>query len=378
MRYKHRMIAFSAVIVLTFLLAGCVTTEKKGVPVKEYQASQEVVPPEEKAKQAAEIKKLSQVDRNDVFTEARGMPEYIVGPGDVIQITFWDGAKPLPYTTEVRADGKISYSFVDDLYVTGLTVQQVDDALTQAMQKYIRNPRLELIVKEYRSKTALLSGQINRFDTGISGVRSGPGRYALTGKMTVLDLIVTAGGPIAGQAEGNADLTRVELVRKGKIYTLNLYNAMFRGDMSENMILEDRDMVTVPELPIFGERVYVLGEVSQQGIYRLKDAYDLLAALSKAGGPTRVAVKSDVKIIREFQEREGKPIIISANYDEMTKRGDISQNIRLKNGDVVWVPRTAIGDINEFIVNTVPLLEYMFYPGRYRDSYAQPDMMRIR
>jgi len=378
MRYKLRMIAFSTVLVLTFLLGGCVTFEKKGIPVKEYEATQEVVPAEEKAKQAAEIKKLSQVDRNDVFTEARGMPEYIVGPGDVLNITFWDGSKPLAYTTEVRADGKISYSFVDDLYVSGLTVQQVDDALTEAMQKYIRNPRLELIVKEHRSKSALLFGQINRFDTGISGVRSGPGRYPLTGKMTVLDLIVGAGGATSGQVEGNGDLTRVELVRKGKIYTLNLYNAMFRGDMSENMVLEDRDMVTVPELPIFGERVYVLGEVAQQGIYRLKDAYDLLAALSKAGGPTRVAIKSDVKVIREFQERQGKPIIISANYDEMTKRGDISQNIRLKNGDVVWVPRTAIGDINEFIVNTIPLLEYTLYPGRFRDAYGQPDQMRFR
>ena len=58
MRYKHRMIAFSTVIVLTFLLGGCVTTEKKGMPVKEYQASQEVVSPEEKAKQTAEIKNV--------------------------------------------------------------------------------------------------------------------------------------------------------------------------------------------------------------------------------------------------------------------------------------------------------------------------------
>jgi len=378
MSYRLRIIAFPTVLALIFLSGGCVTTEKKGTPVKEYQANQPVVPPEEKAKQAAEIRKLSQVDRNDVFTEARGLPEYILGPGDVIQITFWDGAKPTAYTTEVRPDGKISYSFVDDLYINGLTVEEARAALTKSMQKYIRNPRLEIIVKEFKSKSALLFGQINRFDTGISGVRSGPGRYPLSGKMTVLDLIVGAGGAISGAVEGNGDLTMVELVRKGKIYTLNLYNAMFRGDMSENMVLEDRDMVTVPELPIYGERVYVLGEVSQQGIYRLKDAYDLLAALAKAGGPTRVAVKSDVKIIREFQEREGKPIVISANYDEITKQGDISQNIRLKNGDVVWVPRTAIGDVNEFIVNTVPLLEYMFYPGRYRDAYGYPDQMRIK
>ncbi len=33
----------------------------------------------------------------------------------------------------------------------------------------------------------------------------------------------------------------------------------------------------------------------------------------------------------------------------------------LKNGDIVWVPSILIGDVNEFIRNSIPLLDYMFY-----------------
>jgi len=152
---------------------------------------------------------------------------------------------------------------------------------------------------------------------------------------------------------------------------------MFKGDTSQNVILDAGDIVTVPELPFFGERVYVLGEVNAQGIYRLKDASDLLAVLSLAGGPTGLAVKSDIKIIREYQERKGEPVILSASYDDITKKGDIAQNVALRNGDIVWVPRILIGDINEWITNTVPLLDYLLKPAQYRDTYGDPTKMRF-
>ena len=84
---------------------------------------------------------------------------------------------------------------------------------------------------------------------------------------------------------------------------------------------------------------------------------------------------SDVKIIRGYEEDRNKPIILAANLDEILKRGDMAQNIPLQNGDVVYVPRTAIGDLNEFIRNTVPLLDYMLYPDKYRNAYFNPDTM---
>jgi protein involved in polysaccharide export with SLBB domain len=135
--------------------------------------------------------------------------------------------------------------------------------------------------------------------------------------------------------------------------------------------------VTVPELPIFGERIYVFGEVNMEGVYRLKDAADLLSAISISNGLTRTAIKEDIRIIRGYKERNRKPLILSVNYWDIVKRGDLRQNVMLIDGDVVYVPRTAIGDVNEFIINTTPLLDYLFYPSRYRDAYMNINWMRL-
>ncbi|MDI6687269.1 MAG: polysaccharide biosynthesis/export family protein [Desulfobacterales bacterium] len=377
MIYRIRNI-FLAVIAGLFILSlsGC-TFEARGMPVKEFRPPKAVEEKDagQKKEMEKDIIRMSRVTENSVFTEKRGIPEYLIGPGDVLTITFWEGSKSTPYTTEIRSDGKTSYSYMDDIAVAGLTSHEVDEILTKALKEYIRIPRIDVVVKEYRSKTALLFGQINRLDTSISGIGTGPGKYPLMGKTRILDFIVMAGGPITGEEFANADLRRVEVVRKGKSYTVNLYKAMFQGDVGQNVVIDDGDIVTVPELPTYGERVYVFGEVKTQGIYRLKDAYDLLAAISKAGGTTRVAVDSDIKIIRGYKENREKPIILAANLDEILKKGDITQNITLQDGDVVYVPRTLIGDLNEFIVNTTPLLDYLLYPDKYRDAYFNQDTM---
>lgn len=373
MIYRIRNI-FLAVIASLFILSlSACTFEAKGIPVKEFERPEALakIDAAKQKKMEEAVATMSRVTENSVFTEIRGVPEYKIGPGDILTITFWDVAKPVPYSTAVRPDGKISYSYMDDITVARRTSHEVDEILTNALKKYIREPRVDVVVKEYKSKTALLFGQINRLETGVSG----PGKYPLMGKTKILDLIVMAGGPIAGEEFANADLRKVEVVRKGKSFTVNLYRAMFKGDMSQNIVIDDADIVTVPELPAYGERVYVFGEVKTQGIYKLKDAYDLLAAISKSGGTTRVAVDSDIKIIRGYEEDREKPIILAANLDEILKRGDMAQNIPLKDGDVVYVPRTVIGDINEFIVNTTPLLDYLLYPDKYRDAYFNPDTM---
>jgi polysaccharide export outer membrane protein len=172
----------------------------------------------------------------------------------------------------------------------------------------------------------------------------------------------------------------VELVRQGKRYTLNLYNAMFRGDVSDNVVLESGDTITVPEMPTFAERVYIFGQVASQGIRKLKDSQDLLTAIAISGGTTPVAVKTDIKIIREYKERNGKPLILSANLDQILLQGDLSQNIRLKDGDVVYVPRSVIGDINEFIENITPSLDFLMdRPSNFRSNYMMnQDAMKLR
>ena len=358
------------------LLSSC-AYEARGIPVKEFRSTMAVQ--ESEAKQKNEMKegitRASQVKENSVFTERRGVPEYIIGPGDILTINLREGSRINTYDALVRPDGKISYSFIDNIQVSGHTAGEVNEIVTEALKKYIRVPRLEIVIKEYKSKSVLLFGQINVLQQGTSG----PGKYPLLGKTRVLDLIVAAGGAISGkEAGGNADLRQVELVRQGKRYSLNLYNAMFQGDVSDNIILDNGDIVTVPEMSTFSQRVYVFGQVQSQGILKLKDSQDLLTAIALSGGTTPVAVKTDVKIIREYEERQGKPIILSVNLDQILLQGDLAQNIKLKDGDVIYVPRSVIGDINEFITNISPMLDFIYNrPSDFRTNFLK-DQSKLR
>ncbi len=382
MTLGKRQLSLSLLILTLFLLSSC-TVEAPGISVKTYREPAVVVEAQDQRQREMldAIQKMSVASENAVFKEVNGVPEYKIGPGDVLTINYWvpardEAFKQTVYTATVRPDGKISFIFGDNVSVSGYTAAEVRDILAGLAGKYMRGPRMEVIVKEYKSKDVLLTGQINALQ--YQNNATGPGRYALNGKTRVLDLIVRAGGAITGKETGNADLRRVELLREGKSYTLNLYNAMFRGDVSDNVVLDHGDMITVPELPTYTERVYVFGQVRSQGILRYRDANDLLTAIALSGGTTPVAVKADIKIIREYRERRGKPIILSANLDEILKQGDLSQNIPLKDGDLVYVPRSVIGDVNEFIEVISPSLDFLLsYPAGYRDAYAlDPNKLR--
>jgi protein involved in polysaccharide export with SLBB domain len=405
MNRKNKRISLIVMLCLmaSFLAACGSVGVVKGIPVNTYKIPEaDLAAMEKQSKELnEEILQMTQVRQNDVFTEKNGMPEYIIGPGDVLTLTYWmpyssyspsagqlmqgtaEGFMQTAFNVTVRPDGKISYSFGDDISVAGHTASEVREILLQGIKGYIKQPRLEVLVKEYKSKTALLFGRINNLQstTGMTG----PGKYPLKEKTTVLDLIITAGGPVTGIPQrtslrtdvnfgGNGDLRKVELVRKGKKYTLNLYSALFGGNMNHNVIINDGDMITVPEEPTFAKRVYVFGQVNGPGVFSLTDANDLLMAISLTGGTTAVAVKKDIKIIREFAERQGKPLVLSANLDDILMRGDLSQNIALKDGDLVYVPRMVIGDVNEFIANINPLMLFLTTnapPANFRSAWLK-------
>jgi len=287
-----------------------------------------------------------------------------------MEITFRAGSEQKTETVIVTTNGRISYSFVDNIPAAGLTVHELDHKLTEKLSVFMRNPRVDIVVKEFSSKTALILGEVGALR--LPYYEAGSAQVFLKGKTTLLDLLVLAGGYTE-----DADIKQVKLIRADKIYYINLYDIIYTGETEQNVIIDDGDVVDVPELPLFGERVYVLGEVYRQGIYPLKQTRDLMAAIAWAGSYTGTAVQGNTLIIRGYEPGK-KPLVLTADINAILKKGDIQQNIPLIDGDIVYVPRSTIGDINEFIINTIPLLEYLLYPGKFRDYYAQPDDLRIK
>jgi protein involved in polysaccharide export with SLBB domain len=298
---------------------------------------------------------LAAPTENDVFATVNGIAEYKIGPGDILEITYWEANVPKKEEIVIRPDGKISFGFVEDLPVNGLTVTQLDDLLTKHIRKFIRKPRIDIIVKEYNSKFITLLGAIG----GRNVSAKGPGKYLLKGKTTLIEKLTMAGGPSV-----NADLSNVSIRRKnGESITLNLFKAIHQGDPSKDFVLNDGDVVFISTLSENDHRVYVFGEVEKPGSYTFKEhnKIRLIDIISEAGGTTAFASKSNTKIVRGDITR---PEIITANLSNLLEDGDQSQNVALASGDLVYVPRSGWGSINLFAKRIRPLLELILWPAR--------------
>ncbi|MGD9033301.1 MAG: polysaccharide biosynthesis/export family protein [Desulfobacteraceae bacterium] len=364
-KYNRKPVSFLwALILILFLLPACYSsTAVRGTPVKDLALAedQRVLARMPSLEDKDLLREMSRVKENKVFAETAGIPEYRIGPLDVLEINSHIGDKVRTTTVTVNSRGRISYSFIDDLETAGLTPSELDRLLTRKLSSYIRNPRIDILVKEFKSKKATVIGEFASLRTQ-QATQAASGEMYLKGRTTLLDLIGQAGGYTV-----DADIKSTRLIRGGRAYVINLFDIIEKGDLSQNVIIDDGDTVDIPELPEFGERVYVMGEVVKQGIYPLKDAQDLLAALSLAGSITRLAKEENTLIVRGY-ELGKEPLVMMSDVKALLRKADLGQNIRLQDGDLVYIPRMLIGDINDWIENTKPLLELILYPGRF-DAY---------
>ena len=130
-------------------------------------------------------------------------------------------------------------------------------------------------------------------------------------------------------------------------------------------MLNDGDLLYLPTLSKETNRVYVFGEVQKPGAYTFSGSeMRLIDAISDAGGTTPFAYRADTRVVRGDITR---PEILSANLARLVESGDRSQNLLLASGDLVYVPRSSIGDIKLFYDQVRPLLELsVARAGRHR------------
>lgn len=306
------------------------------------------------------------IEENQVYTTIAGFPEYKVGPGDILEITLWQGAEPLKENVLIKPNGKISFGFVDDLPVKDLTLTQLDEKLTEYLKGYVKQPRLDVVVKEYNSKFLTITGAVGH-GVRSDAVSSGTGQYRLTGKISLMEMLARAGGPTR-----DANLKEVRIRRiNGQTITMDLYRAIFQGDLSQDLILDNGDIVYIPTMIQDANQVYVFGEVAKPGAYSFTGSgMRLFDAVSRAGGPTIFSTPKSTKVIRGDITR---PEVISADLQRLVEQGDQSQNVLLANRDLIYVPRSFLGDINLFMKRIKPLLELVLAPAKIVKDYDDVD-----
>jgi polysaccharide export outer membrane protein len=111
-------------------------------------------------------------------------PNYVIGADDVLTISVWKEDQASGDVV-VRPDGKITLRMGDDITAIGLTIDELKAKVIQELKKFYEEPipAVTVQLKALNSRRVFITGAVNK-----------PGAYPLTGPMTVLQLITTAGG----------------------------------------------------------------------------------------------------------------------------------------------------------------------------------------
>ena len=93
--------------------------------------------------------------------------------------------------------------------------------------------------------------------------------------------------------------------------------------------------VTVSVARVLSYRIYVIGRINKPGEFVVGRPIDVLQALTLAGGTTPFAAEDEIRIIRR---EGGQQTSIPFDFARLRRKGDLSQNITLRSGDVLLVP----------------------------------------
>lgn len=162
---------------------------------------------------------------------------YLIGPGDQLQIFVWRNPE-LSSNVTVRPDGKISSPLITELEVTGLEAPIIAGLIEAELAKYIRTPRVTVIVSSFNST---VDQQIR-----VIGNATNPMVIPYSTGMTLIDVMIAANG-LSEFADGD----NAKLIRKengvDKTYVIKLDSLILDGDVSMNRAVLPGDTIIIPE-----------------------------------------------------------------------------------------------------------------------------------
>jgi polysaccharide export outer membrane protein len=162
---------------------------------------------------------------------------YLVGPYDTLSVFVW-GNSEISGTFEVRPDGMISTSLVEDIQVSGKTPTQIARDIEKALATYIREPIVTVSVTEFNGP---FSEQVR-----VIGEAAAPKALPFTENLTLLDVMIQVNGLTDFAAGNNAVLSRIESGQY-KEYRLRIEDLVQDGDVSANVDVLPGDIITIPE-----------------------------------------------------------------------------------------------------------------------------------
>ena len=269
--------------------------------------------------------------------------ETLIYPDDLLFIQVFDVAE-MTREYRVNATGTLLFPLLTEpVRVAGLTAEQAAEAISQKCIEagVLSRPQISVTIRESRIHAVAVAGAVKN-----------PQMYPVFGRITLLDLLLQAGG-VADDAGSTVTITRGEVARRvlasegggsvgeGKsppvapTVSIDLRRLQETGDPSLNVVVYPGDRVTVVRAGV----VYVMGAVNRAGGYVLSEAHQdmtVLKAVALAGDLKSIAKAKQAMILRPNPSAPGGRDEIPVDLHAML-RGHTPDKA-LQSNDILFVP----------------------------------------
>ncbi|RCH55902.1 capsule biosynthesis protein [Mucilaginibacter hurinus] len=260
---------------------------------------------------------------------------YVLGPDDQVSIQVY-GASTVSWNLNVSPEGNISIPGAGLLSVSGKTIEQATAAIKSKLiaNNYAigRGTNVSVTLGNIRSIKVILVGEVMR-----------PGTYTLPSLATVFNALYVAGGP-----NDNGTFRQIEVIRNNRIIRkLDVYDFLLKGQQSNNIVLQDQDIIRVAT---YRTRVEVAGEVKRPALFEVLPGESLQDVITFAGGFSDRAYTARVKVLQvSDQQRRLTDVFESDFANYIPLRGD----------------KYVVQRILERFENRVTISGAVFRPGEY-------------
>jgi len=207
-----------------------------------------------------------------------------LGPGDSISIQIF--GQPDITSLYVGDDGTISVPLAGPVQVGGVSPVEAAQRVAKALKSggYFVDPHVTLLVTQSRSQLVSVLGEVQT-----------SGRYVITPRTTVIELLAQAGG-VKDTAAEVGYLLRSDASGRVDRIPVSLNGISTAQGALPNPTLMGGDSLVVPR----AEHFFVYGEVATPGMYRLEPNMSVLQAIARAGGVNARGSERRIQLKRQI------------------------------------------------------------------------------
>ncbi len=294
--------------------------------------------------------------------------EYILGPGDLLEIRFVNNEE-LNIMSRIFNNGTVQLPLIGSVNINEMTFDEARKTIEDKLSVELSFPLIQLNLIQSRPVNVSLLGEVNNpgfYTLSRTNIEDNLGENMKSDfNLTLVNAIQSAGGITL-----DANINDVTIIRrlpksKGKYKkaSLSLYALIFEGNHYQNPLLFDGDIIKVHKanknlqedlLDVANSnlapstiKVNIIGEVNKPGVIEVPANTLLLKAVLMANGVNDLRANTrHVQLIRI--NKNGSASFRKYKLD-FSNNFSSANNPRLENGDVVKVGTKAIVKTSDYI-----------------------------